>query len=150
MKLVRAKIDPRRVAVIKAEVARVIEGSCACPGMNLHRSKFMPTDTLSAEAETSQQRFERILAQAKEESARIVARAQERAAEMVNEHDIAQAAQQRAASILQQAEQQKAQLCNDADDYAAHSLQNLGQHLERMLTEVRNGIEVLKPGVGQG
>lgn len=102
------------------------------------------------QAQRTLQERERILAQAKEESARIVARAQERAAEMVNEHDIAQAAQQRAASILQQAEQQKMQLCNDADDYAAHSLQNLGQHLERMLTEVRNGIEVLKPGAGQG
>jgi|GEM_PF-3902125 len=40
---------------------------------------------------------------------------------------------------------QRAQLRDDADDYAVHSLQNLGEHLERMLTEVRNGIEVLKP-----
>lgn len=52
------------MAVTKAEDARVIEGSCACPGLNLHLFKFMPTDTLSAEVETSQQRFERILAQA--------------------------------------------------------------------------------------
>jgi len=64
----------------------------------------------------------------------------------VNEHDITQAAQERAAALLQDAEIQRAQLRDDADDYAVHSLQNLGEHLERMLTEVHNGIQVLKPG----
>ena len=58
------------------------------------------------------------------------------------------AAQQRAAAVVQDAEQQVAQLHHDADDYAIHSLQNLGEHLEHMLTEVRNGIAVLKPDSG--
>ena len=98
------------------------------------------------QAQRTVQERDRILAQAKEESDRIVARARTRAAELVNEHDITQAAQQRAAALLQDAEMQRAQLRDDADDYAVHSLQNLGQHLERMLAEVHNGIEVLKPG----
>jgi vacuolar-type H+-ATPase subunit H len=98
------------------------------------------------QAQRTVQERDRILAQAKEESDRIVARARTRAAELVNEHDITQAAQQRAAALLQDAEIQRAQLRDDADAYAVHSLQNLGEHLERMLTEVHNGIAVLKPG----
>ena len=100
------------------------------------------------QAQRTVQERERVLAQAKEESERIVTRARERALELVAEHGIMQAAQQRAAAVVQDAEQQMAQLHHDADDYAIHSLQNLGEHLEHMLTEVRNGIAVLKPDSG--
>ncbi len=96
------------------------------------------------QAQRTLQERDRILAQAKEESERITARARERAQEQVNEHELTQAARRRAAVIMQEAEQQKTQLASDADEYALRTLQNLGEHLERMLTEVRNGVEVLK------
>ena len=128
--------------------SRVLVSETDC-GRLVEQMRITVPEVIKQAQRTMQER-ERILAQAKEESDRIVARARERAAEMVNEHDIMRTAQQRAAAVLQDAEQQKAQLRDGADDYAVHSLQNLGEHLERMLTEVRNGIDVLKPGAGQG
>ena len=91
MKLARAKTDPEQVVVTKVEDARVIDrsGSLAAsrseasrifnsvPELfprgasrnagrreSLHPSKLMSENTLSTEAETGQQRFERILDQA--------------------------------------------------------------------------------------
>ncbi|HEY58006.1 MAG TPA: ATPase [Anaerolineae bacterium] len=87
---------------------------------------------------------ERILAQAKEEAQRTIQLAQQKREEMLSEHRLVEEAQRKAAQIIAQAEAEAERIRREADRYALESLEKLAVQLDRMLTEVQNGIRVLQ------
>lgn len=87
---------------------------------------------------------ERILAQAKEEAQRTIQLAQQKREEMLSEHRLVEEAQRKAAQIIAQARADADRIRREADQYALASLERLADQLERMLTEVHNGIRVLR------
>ncbi len=86
---------------------------------------------------------ERILAQAKEEAQRTIQLAQQKREEMLAEHRLVEEAQRQAAQIVAQAQAEAERIRREADRYALESLEHLAGQLQRMLTEVENGIRVL-------
>lgn len=87
---------------------------------------------------------ERILAQAKEEAQRTIQLAQQKREEMLSEHRLMEEAQRKAGQIVAQAEAEAERIRHEADRYALESLEKLAVQLDRMLTEVQNGIRVLQ------
>ncbi len=87
---------------------------------------------------------ERILAQAKEEAQRTIQLAQQKREEMLSEHRLVEEAQRKARQIIAQAETEAERIRREADQYALESLEKLALQLDRMLTEVQNGIRVLQ------
>ena len=87
---------------------------------------------------------ERILAQAKEEAQRTIQLAQQKREEMLSEHGMVEEARRKAAQIVAQAEAEAERIRREADQYALESLERLAVQLERLLTEVQNGIRVLR------
>lgn len=87
---------------------------------------------------------ERILAQAKEEAQRTIQLAQQKREEMLSEHGMVEEARRKAAQIVAQAEAEAERIRREADEYALQSLERLAVQLEHMLTEVQNGIRVLR------
>ncbi|MEO1286838.1 MAG: ATP synthase F0 subunit B [Chloroflexota bacterium] len=87
---------------------------------------------------------DRILAEAHEEAARIVQEHRKKAENMLDENATVHAANARAESIKEQAKQEAARITSEADDYVMHILSNLEHQLVRDLSEIRNGITVLK------
>lgn len=87
---------------------------------------------------------ERILAQAKEEAQRTIQLAQQKREEMLSDHRLVQEAQRKASQIIAQAEAEAERIRREADRYALESLEKLAVQLDRMLTEVQNGIRVLQ------
>ena len=87
---------------------------------------------------------DRILAQAQEEANRTLALAREKSEQMVERDGIAQAAQGRAEQIVAQARLESETTKRDADDYVLESLTKLEMEMDRILTQVRNGIRTLQ------
>lgn len=87
---------------------------------------------------------DRILAQAQEEGNRTLAIAREKSEQFVERDAIVQAAHARAEQIVQQAYQQVESSRQEADQYVIETLSRLEIELERALTQVHNGIRVLR------
>jgi cell division septum initiation protein DivIVA len=87
---------------------------------------------------------DRILAQAQEEAARTIAIAREKGDQMIERDSIAEAAHARADQIIDQAEIEAERTRRDADDYVLQTLTNLESEMDRILTQVRNGIRTIQ------
>ena len=87
---------------------------------------------------------DRILAQAQEEANRTLALARERSEQMVDRESIVQAAQARANDVGVQEVARIRQIQEEADTYVLESLTHLEMELDRMITQVRNGIQTLQ------
>ena len=87
---------------------------------------------------------DRILAQAKEEANRTVALAREKAEKRLDENEIIQSAKDRAEQIIEEAHKEAAISQQDADKYILDSLTDFQMQLDRLLSQVRNGISALK------
>jgi len=103
--------------------------------------------TIPEEVKKAQQLLaqrDRILAQAEEQANRTVALAREKADQMAEKDSIAQMAQSRADQIVAQARAEAQQTHDETDDYVVDSLGNFETQLERLLTQVRNGIRTVQ------
>ncbi len=87
---------------------------------------------------------DRILAQTQEESNRTLNIAREKADTLVDRDPVIQAAQVRAEQIIQQARAEAEITRREADEYVLETLSNVGQELERLLNQVRNGVRTLQ------
>lgn len=87
---------------------------------------------------------DRILAQAQEEANRTLALARERSEQMVERESIVQAAQARAVDVSSQEIARIQQIQQEADSYVLETLTRLETELDRMITQVRNGITTLQ------
>jgi len=87
---------------------------------------------------------DRILAQAQEEAARTLAIARERSEQQVERDAIVDAARARADQIIEQARVDGERTKHEADDYVLQSLTDLEGEMDRILTQVRNGIRTLQ------
>ena len=90
---------------------------------------------------------DRILAQAKEEANRTLAIAREKAEKRMDDNEVIQAAKVRAEQIIEQAHKEAAQSQREADKYILETLTNLELHIDRLLSQVRNGITTLQEDV---
>ena len=88
---------------------------------------------------------DRLKAQAEEEANRTIARAREKSEQLVEQNPIAQAAHLQADQIIQQAHLDAQVIRNDADQYVIDTLRRLEIEMDRILTQVRNGIRTLLP-----
>jgi F0F1-type ATP synthase membrane subunit b/b' len=94
---------------------------------------------------------DRILAQANEEAARVIAQARERTEQIIDREALVQAAQSRAANIIEQARQEAEGITTDADQYVLDNLTTLEERLNKVLGEIRAGIQhVYDAGAAQG
>lgn len=87
---------------------------------------------------------DRILAQAQEEAARTIALARERSEQQVDRDAIVEAARVRADQIIEQARLDGERTKHDADEYVLQTLTDLENEMDRILTQVRNGIRTLQ------
>ncbi len=87
---------------------------------------------------------DRLLAQAQEEANRTLALAREKSDQLIERDAIVQAASARADQIVAQAKADIENTRRDADEYAMDTLNKLEMELDRILTQVRNGINTLK------
>lgn len=87
---------------------------------------------------------DRILAQTQEESSRTLNIAREKADTLVDRDPVIQAAQVRAEQIIQQARAEAEITRREADEYVLDTLSMVGQELERLLNQVRNGVRTLQ------
>ena len=86
---------------------------------------------------------DRLLAQAQEEANRRLALAQEKSEGLVERDGIVQAAHARAEQIIVQAQSDILVIRQEADDYVLETLQGLEVEMERALTQIRNGIQLI-------
>lgn len=90
---------------------------------------------------------DRTLAQAQEQAARTVNIAKEKSEGLLERDSIVEAAQVRADEILEQAQLDAEATRREADQYVLETLTNLEIEMERVVTQVRNGIRTLQqPG----
>lgn len=87
---------------------------------------------------------DRVLAQAKEEATRTLELAQQKATELIEKESLVQEARRRADQIIDQARIDADTVKAGADQYALDSLMNIELEIERLLTQTRNGIQVLE------
>lgn len=87
---------------------------------------------------------DRVMAQAQEEANRTIAIAREKSEQLVERDAIVQAAQARAEQIIAQARTDTEATRREADEYVLDSLTRLEVELDRILTQVRNGIRTLQ------
>ena len=87
---------------------------------------------------------DRILAQAKEEANRTIALAREKADKQLEDNEIIQSAKLRGEEIINQAHKEASITQREADKYILDTLTNLEMHMDRLLTQVRNGITTLQ------
>ena len=92
------------------------------------------------EAQRIVQERDRVIAKAREEAEKILGQAQERAASLADEHEIVKRAEARAKTIEERALRRAQELRQGADEYALEVLRQLEEQLDRVLTEIRNGI----------
>jgi len=83
---------------------------------------------------------DRIMAQAQEEASRTIALAREKADKMAEKDPITQAAQARADQIIAQTRQECDRMKADADEYVRQSLEAMQAELDKLTTQVKNGI----------
>ena len=87
---------------------------------------------------------DRVMAQAQEEANRTLQLARERADGLVEKELLVQDAKRRADQIIDQARAEAENIKTGADQYAIDSLTNLEGEVEQLLTQLRNGIQVLE------
>ena len=87
---------------------------------------------------------DRVVAQAQEEANRTLALAREKADQLIEKDAIVQDAQRRANQILEQARLEADNVKIGADQYSLGALMDLEVEMDRLLTQVRNGIQVLE------
>ncbi|MEN4012796.1 MAG: hypothetical protein ROW48_12220 [Bellilinea sp.] len=87
---------------------------------------------------------DRILAQAQEEANRTIQLAREKADQMIERDAIIQAAHARAEQIIQQSRLETESTKRDADEYVLDALSKLEIELEKMLSQVKNGVRTLQ------
>lgn len=87
---------------------------------------------------------DRIMAQAKEEANRTIALAREKADKQLEDNEIIQSARLRGEEIIEQAHEEAAITQREADKYILDTLTNLEMHMDRLLSQVRNGITTLQ------
>ena len=87
---------------------------------------------------------DRVMAQAQEEATRTLQIARERAEDLVDKEALVTDAKRRAEQILDQARVESDNIKEGADHYAQDSLAIMEHALEQLLTQVRNGIQVLE------
>jgi cell division septum initiation protein DivIVA len=102
----------------------------------------IPEEIKKAQQVISQR--DRVLAQAKEEANRTISLARERAEKQLEDNEIIQSAKIRAEQIVDQAHKDAAATQREADKYILDSLTNLEVTLDRLLSQVRNGINTLQ------
>jgi cell division septum initiation protein DivIVA len=87
---------------------------------------------------------DRILAQAKEEANRTLAIARDKAEKSLEDDELIQSAKTRAEQIIQQAQKEAVNTQHEADKYVLDTLTNLEMQMDRILSQVRNGITTLR------
>jgi hypothetical protein len=87
---------------------------------------------------------DRILAQAKEEANRTISLAREKAEKSLTDNEMIQSAKIKADQIIDQAHKEAAESQREADKYILDTLTNLEIHIDRLLSQVRNGISTLQ------
>lgn len=87
---------------------------------------------------------DRILAQAQEEANRTLQLAREKSDTLVERDGIVQAAQARYDQIIAQGRAESEKQKRDADEYVIETLRKLESELDRILTQVRNGVRTLQ------
>jgi hypothetical protein len=87
---------------------------------------------------------DRTLAQAQEEANRTIKLARERSQGLLERDSIVESAQARADQVLQQAQLDAEATRNEADQYVLEALTSLEIELERIISQVRNGIRTLQ------
>ncbi len=102
----------------------------------------IPEEVKKAQQQIAQR--DRIVAQAHEEANRTLAIAREKSDQLIARDSIVQAAQARADQIALQAKADVSHIRQDADDYVIDTLRRLEMEMDRMLTQVRNGISTLE------
>jgi hypothetical protein len=102
----------------------------------------IPEEVKKAQQVSAQK--DRVLAQAQEEANRTLALAREKADQLVEKDAITQDAQRRASQILEQARLEAENVKAGAEQYSLDALMNLEVELDRLLNQVRNGIQVLE------
>jgi cell division septum initiation protein DivIVA len=87
---------------------------------------------------------DRLLAQAQEEANRTIAIAREKSEQLVERDAIVQAARSQADQIIAQSHVEGDHTRQEADEYVMETLARLEMEMERLLTQVRNGIRTLQ------
>ncbi len=87
---------------------------------------------------------DRLLAQAQEEVNRRLELAKEKSDQLVERDAIVQSAKVRAEEIIAAAHTEIQTIRQDADTYVLDTLMNLEMEMDRSLTQIRNGIKVIK------
>jgi hypothetical protein len=87
---------------------------------------------------------DRVMAQAQEEANRTLQLARDKADDLVGRENLVSDAKRRAEQIIEQARGEGEVIKAGADRYAQESLMNLEHAMEQLLTQVRNGIQVLE------
>jgi hypothetical protein len=87
---------------------------------------------------------DRILAQAQEEANRTLSLAREKSDTLVDRDSIVSAAQARSEQIIAQGKIEAENTRHEADEYVLDTLTNLEMEMERILSQVRNGIRSLQ------
>jgi len=86
---------------------------------------------------------DRLIAQAQEGTNRALAIAREKSDQLVERDAIVQAAQARADQVLAQARAEAEKTRQEADNYVVETLSRLEMEMDRILTQIRNGIRAL-------
>jgi hypothetical protein len=87
---------------------------------------------------------DRVMAQAQEEANRTLQLAREKASDLTEKEALVSDARRRADQIIDQARMDAENIKAGADQYAQDSLLNLEQAMEQLLTQIRNGVQVLE------
>ena len=87
---------------------------------------------------------DRLLAQAQEEANRTISIAREKGEQLIDRDSIVQAARSQVDQIIAQAHVEGERTRREADEYVLESLTRLEMEMERLLTQVRNGIHTLQ------
>ena len=90
------------------------------------------------------QQKDRVLAQAQEEATRTIGLARDKSDHLVDRDSIVQSAQSRADQIVDQAKIDAEATRREADEYVLDTLTRLEMELERVLNQVRNGIQSIR------
>ena len=102
----------------------------------------IPDEVKKAQQVLSQK--DRVMAQAQEEAERTLALAREKAEQVAAKDNIVVEAQRRADQVLNQARADADATRRDADDYVVDTLVQLQDNLERVLNQVRNGVQTIQ------
>jgi hypothetical protein len=87
---------------------------------------------------------DRVMAQAQEEANRTLQLARDKATGLVEQDSLVMDAKRRADKIIEQAQIDADTIKAGADQYAAEALTNLQEAMEQLLTQVRNGVQLLE------